>query len=38
MDFADAVRTRRAPTVTGRDGRAALALATMVAERMKSDG
>lgn len=33
-DFVDAVRHRRAPAVTGRDGRAALALATRVAEEM----
>lgn len=31
-DFVEAVRTRRQPTVTGRDGRAALALATQVTE------
>ena len=31
-DFIDAVRMRRAPGVTGRDGRAALALAARVAE------
>jgi len=31
-DFVDAVRLRRPPAVTGRDGRAALALATRVAE------
>ncbi|MBI4888165.1 MAG: Gfo/Idh/MocA family oxidoreductase [Acidobacteria bacterium] len=31
-DFVAAVRDRRAPTVTGRDGRAALALATRIAE------
>ena len=31
-DFVDAIRTRRQPGVTGRDGRAALALATRVAE------
>jgi len=35
-DFIDAVRSRRAPGVTGRDGRAALALATRVAETMES--
>ena len=34
-DFVDAVRTGRAPGVTGRDGRAALALATRVAEKME---
>jgi predicted dehydrogenase len=33
-DFVDAVRTRRQPGVTGRDGRAALALATRVAKFM----
>ena len=33
-DFAEAVRMRREPAVTGRDGRAALALATRVAELM----
>jgi predicted dehydrogenase len=33
-DFVDAVRNRRQPVVTGRDGRAALALATRVAEVM----
>jgi predicted dehydrogenase len=33
-DFVDAVRTRRAPTVTGAAGREALALATRVAEAM----
>ena len=33
-DFVDAVRNRRQPAVTGRDGRAALALATRVAEVM----
>ena len=31
-DFVEAVRTRRQPAVTGRDGRAALALATRVAD------
>jgi len=35
-DFVDAVRTRRAAGVTGRDGRDALALATRVAEKMES--
>lgn len=34
-DFVDAVRTGRAPGVTGRDGREALALATRVAEKME---
>jgi predicted dehydrogenase len=33
-DFLGAVRDKRQPAVTGRDGRAALALATRVAERM----
>ena len=33
-DFVDAVRSRRAPTVTGAAGREALALATRVAEAM----
>jgi len=33
-DFIDAVRNRRPPAVTGRDGRAALALATLIAEKM----
>ena len=33
-DFVEAVRLRREPAVTGRDGRAALALATRVAELM----
>ena len=33
-DFVRAVRNRRQPTVTGHDGRAALALATRIAERM----
>jgi len=32
MDFVAAIRGRRAPAVTGRDGRAALALATRVSE------
>ena len=35
-DFVDAVRTRRKPGVTGRDGRDALALATRVAETMET--
>ena len=35
-DFVDAVRTRRKPGVTGRDGRNALALATRVAETMQT--
>ena len=34
IDFIEAVRGRRPPTVTGRDGRAALALATRIAERL----
>ena len=33
-DFIDAIRDRRQPTVTGRDGRAALALATRIADVM----
>ena len=33
-DFVEAVRLRREPAVTGRDGRAALALATRIAELM----
>jgi predicted dehydrogenase len=37
-DFVDAVRNRRPPAVTGRDGRAALALATRVAEEMSRGG
>ena len=37
-DFVDAVRNRRQPAVTGRDGRAALALATRVAEEMSRGG
>ena len=32
IDFVEAIRLRRQPAVTGRDGRAALALATRVAE------
>lgn len=35
-DFIDAVRTPRAPGVTGHDGREALALATRVAETMET--
>jgi predicted dehydrogenase len=35
-DFVDAVRHRRAPTVTGRDGRRALALAQQITEQMVS--
>jgi predicted dehydrogenase len=35
-DFADAVAERRAPLVTGRDGRRALALATRVAEAIRT--
>ena len=34
IDFIDAARSRRPPTVTGRDGRAALALATRIAEQL----
>jgi predicted dehydrogenase len=37
-DFVDAVRNRRQPAVTGRDGRAALALATRVADEMWRGG
>ena len=33
-DFVDAIRTRRAPTVTGEDGRRALALATQIASKI----
>jgi predicted dehydrogenase len=33
-DFVDAARTGRKPGVTGREGRAALALATRVADKM----
>ena len=36
-DFVDAVRRGRAPGVTGRDGRDALALATRVAETMETE-
>jgi predicted dehydrogenase len=35
-DFVDAVRKRRQPVVTGRDGREALALATRIAEVINS--
>jgi predicted dehydrogenase len=34
VDFVDAVRTRRAPGVTGQAGRDALELATRIAEKM----
>ena len=34
-DFLDAVRRKRPPTVTGEQGRAALALAERVVERME---
>jgi predicted dehydrogenase len=37
-DFVDAVRGRRDPAITGRDGRAALALATRVADEMSRGG
>jgi len=37
VDFVDAVRSKRLPMVTGRDGRAALALATQVSELMSAD-
>jgi predicted dehydrogenase len=33
-DFVDAIRTRRAPMVTGEDGRRALALATQIASKI----
>ena len=33
-DFVDAIRTRRAPTVTGEDGRRALELATQIASKI----
>jgi predicted dehydrogenase len=36
-DFVDAARDRRQPGVTGREGRDALALATLVAEKMSED-
>jgi predicted dehydrogenase len=36
VDFVDAVRARRQPAVTGRAGRAALALATRIAEAMEA--
>jgi predicted dehydrogenase len=35
-DFVDAITTRRAPAVTGEDGRRALALAQRIADRMTS--
>jgi len=35
VDFVDAVRHRRDPGVTGQAGRAALELATRIAEKMK---
>ena len=35
-DFVDAVRSRRAPMVTGEDGRRALALATQIAEKISN--
>jgi predicted dehydrogenase len=34
VDFIDAVRTGRAPTVSGQDGRRALELATRIVEKM----
>jgi predicted dehydrogenase len=37
-DFVDAVRERHDPAITGRDGRAALALATRVADEMSRGG
>ena len=36
-DFVDAVVSRRAPAVTGEDGRRALALATRIAQKMSTD-
>jgi predicted dehydrogenase len=36
-DFVDAVISRRAPTVTGADGRRALELATLITQKMASD-
>ena len=38
VDFVEAVRTGRPPVVTGRDGRAALALATQVSELVSKGG
>jgi predicted dehydrogenase len=38
VDFVEAVRTGRSPVVTGRDGRAALALATQVSELVSKGG
>ena len=38
VDFVDAVRTGRPPVVTGRDGRAALSLATQVSELVSKGG
>jgi predicted dehydrogenase len=38
VDFVDAVRTRRPAGVTGHDGRAALALATQIAEQIAAEG
>ena len=37
-DFVDAVRDGRAPAVTGEQGRAALALADRIVDRMKEHG
>ena len=37
VDFVDAIRVNRPPAVTGRDGRAALALATQVSELISKD-
>ncbi len=37
VDFVDAVRNRRAPAVTGEDGRRALALATRIVEKMGTE-
>ena len=36
-DFIEAARTNRRPGVTGREGRAALALATLVADKMRDN-
>jgi predicted dehydrogenase len=38
VDFVDAVRTRRPAGVTGQAGRAALALATRIAEQIVAEG
>ena len=36
-DFVEAVRTRRAPMVTGEDGRRALALVTQIADKIAEE-